>query len=253
MEWVALLGLLGCGVVEGAPPRVGTSPVVAPDTVAVGVDTVVASRDELRAEDDAPVQERWGAPFAVSSRGRTAPRGERVVVVLPDSGATRLPVPIEPPPSTAPGTVARTPAPAAKTGATTSTPPPAGATRAPAPKGAPAERPTATRPVTATRTHRVEWGETWYAIARQYGVAPRELAAANPDIDPGRLVTGQVLRIPASPVRRPASRTHTVDQGESLWGIARRYGVSTDALRKANGMKDDRVRIGEKLVIPGGN
>jgi peptidoglycan endopeptidase LytF len=38
--------------------------------------------------------------------------------------------------------------------------------------------------------------------------------------------------------------------GETLWGISRRYGVAAAAIRRANHMTDDRVRIGQLLVIP---
>jgi membrane-bound lytic murein transglycosylase D len=104
---------------------------------------------------------------------------------------------------------------------------------------------------TSARSHRIEWGDTWYAIAQQYGVTAAALQAANPEVDPSRLRSGEVLRVPAAG-RAAAGRSHRVEPGESLWGIARRYGVSTEEIRKANGLEGDRVRIGETLVIPGG-
>ena len=109
------------------------------------------------------------------------------------------------------------------------------------------------------------WGETWRGIANEYGVSSSALQAANPEVDPDRLRSGTVLRIPAAQTRTaaptagsgsrstPARRTHEVKPGESLWGIAQRYGVSTEAIRKANDLEGDRVRIGETLVIPGGD
>jgi LysM repeat protein len=96
----------------------------------------------------------------------------------------------------------------------------------------------------------VEYGETWYGIANQYGVPSKDLAAANPEVDPERLRSGTVLRIPrvGQAVQRP--RTHTVSRGDTLFGIARRYGVSVTALRSANRITDDVVRLGQTLVIP---
>jgi len=41
-----------------------------------------------------------------------------------------------------------------------------------------------------------------------------------------------------------------VAQGETLFGLARRYGVSVDNLRTANKLPDDNIRIGQRLVIP---
>lgn len=44
--------------------------------------------------------------------------------------------------------------------------------------------------------------------------------------------------------------THKVRKGENLGKIARRYGVTVDALRKANKIKGDRIDIGQILTIP---
>jgi LysM repeat protein len=41
-----------------------------------------------------------------------------------------------------------------------------------------------------------------------------------------------------------------VAQGETLFGLARRYGVSVDRIRTANKLTDDNIRIGQRLVIP---
>lgn len=197
------------------------------------------------------------APFSVSSRGRPLPRGERAVVVLGDSAAPRP----------APADTARAPA-----ATPTSTPSASGGTAvagtgtragtgsaatAPTPRpdtggAAPATRPSSpARPATATRTHVVQWGETFYGIANRYGVSFAALRAANPGVDQERLTSGTRLNIPAPAAAAPARRTHRVQPGETLTGIARRYEVSLRALREANDLEnDDRVRSGQTLVIP---
>ncbi|MBU1176725.1 MAG: peptidoglycan DD-metalloendopeptidase family protein [Alphaproteobacteria bacterium] len=54
----------------------------------------------------------------------------------------------------------------------------------------------------------------------------------------------------ASPVGGPI---HTIASGESLYVIARRYGVEPDTIVKANGLSSmDKIYVGQKLVIPGG-
>ena len=56
----------------------------------------------------------------------------------------------------------------------------------------------------------------------------------------------------ASPkAARPVAHTHVVRAGETLAGLARRYGVSIQALRKANGLSEDAMlKRGVRLKIP---
>ena len=44
---------------------------------------------------------------------------------------------------------------------------------------------------------------------------------------------------------------HTIKYGETLSEIAVRYSVSIDSLRKTNALRTDRIRVGQKLIIPG--
>lgn len=44
--------------------------------------------------------------------------------------------------------------------------------------------------------------------------------------------------------------THTVKRGENLGKIARKYGVTVDAIRKANNLRGDKINVGQKLKIP---
>lgn len=48
------------------------------------------------------------------------------------------------------------------------------------------------------------------------------------------------------------ARTHVVAPGDTLYGIARRYGVSAQKIREANRLESETVKLGQKLVIPGG-
>lgn len=214
-------------------------------------------------------------PFAVVSRGRPAPHVERAVVVLRDTlpprgaadsarVATGRPDSVRPAAragaAASPGASGGTRRDTTRAGAARPDTAPAAsrapsgrgsaaaaATRPPAgPPGAPAARPPA-----SARTRRVVWGDTWYGIARELGVTPAALQAANPDVDPERLASGTLLRIP-TPGSAAARRSHRVSPGESLWGIARRYGVSTESIREANALDGDRVRTGDTLIIPGG-
>src|SRR5688572_23423932 len=47
-------------------------------------------------------------------------------------------------------------------------------------------------------------------------------------------------------------RYHTVASGQRLGSIAKRYGVSVDAICTANGIeRDQRLKVGQKLLVPG--
>jgi membrane-bound lytic murein transglycosylase D len=105
---------------------------------------------------------------------------------------------------------------------------------------------------TAARTfHRVERGETISEIADEYGVTQRELLAWNGLDQRGRIRAGQRIRV-ASPDGRAGEKTHIVRRGETLKGLAKRYGVSVQALRSANGMTErETLKAGATLKIPG--
>jgi LysM repeat protein len=189
------------------------------------------------AEPEPSLQERWQAPFAVDARGEIPAREPRPAPVRVEPAA--------PPEPAAPAAAAPAAAPATPRAA------------------APAPRATTTQPprVEAVRagTHTVAAGETFYGIANRYRVTPAAMRAANPDADAERIRVGQTLRIPAPgaaaapPTRLPspaAARTHIVVSGDTLFGIARRYGVSPAAIRLANNLRDDTVRLGQTLTIP---
>ncbi|MFO7171910.1 MAG: M23 family metallopeptidase [Bacillota bacterium] len=45
--------------------------------------------------------------------------------------------------------------------------------------------------------------------------------------------------------------THVVRQGETLYGIARQYGLTPDVLMAVNGLQDERIYVGQVLVVDG--
>ncbi len=119
----------------------------------------------------------------------------------------------------------------------------------------------------ATRSHTVARGETLGSIAGRFGVSVGSIVSANSISNPNVVRVGQALTIPAagsgstggssggtaasgsgsgygrtgpSDGRTGVSGTHTVAPGDTLTSIARRYGISTDALAAANGVLPPR-------------
>lgn len=105
---------------------------------------------------------------------------------------------------------------------------------------------------TISVTHQVKPGESLSSIANYYGVLAADIIRANDLKDPNRLVAGQTLVIPG--VATPPTPTpiiHVVRPGENLYGIARKYGVSPEALASANGIADyNLIQAGQRLKIP---
>jgi lipoprotein-anchoring transpeptidase ErfK/SrfK len=106
----------------------------------------------------------------------------------------------------------------------------------------------------------VRRGDTLTGIAARHGVSLSRLAAANGLRVNAWVYTGQRLTIPGrtSSPTAPASGTTTgggtyvVRPGDTLIGIARRYGVSVSRLAARNGLYwNSWVYVGQRLAIPG--
>ncbi|MCZ7545867.1 MAG: LysM peptidoglycan-binding domain-containing protein [Anaerolineae bacterium] len=130
------------------------------------------------------------------------------------------------------------------------------------------------------QTHVVQPGENLFRIAMRYGVTVNDLMAANGLSSPNVVYAGQVLVIPsgaaaasaspaaqpdAAPATEPAApeaapeaaaggTTHTVARGETLFSIARQYGLTINAILEANGIDNaNRIYAGQTLTIPATN
>lgn len=80
-------------------------------------------------------------------------------------------------------------------------------------------------------------------------------AADTATVDPG-VAPGTTHRRPAATTPPATSRptagaaVHEVVKGDTLGGIAKKYGVTQAAIKQANGMTSDVVVLGKKLQIP---
>ena len=132
--------------------------------------------------------------------------------------------------------------------------------------------------------HKVDAGQTLYAVMRRYGVSVGEIKAANAGMA-DNLRTDQVIRVPYSPpksnrvsareeriaareekkknedkkpepvaatpppVAKTAPGIHKVEQGQTLYSIAVKYGVLMADVRKWNGLTSDNVQLGQDLIV----
>lgn len=101
--------------------------------------------------------------------------------------------------------------------------------------------------------HTVARGESLYGISKRYSVSLGEIAKYNPDVYYG-IKVGDTLRIPAKAPKEVEQsgefKLHVVQEGETLYSLARRYGVSVPELRSYNGLSSDELPLHATLRIP---
>jgi murein DD-endopeptidase MepM/ murein hydrolase activator NlpD len=125
------------------------------------------------------------------------------------------------------------------------------------------------------RTVVVQYGDTPYSLGQRHGVPASKILSANKLAQGSTLSPGQRIVIPSSANQTAANRTmapaesapapripsrsvaggrsHTVASGETLFSVARQYGVPAGQLASANGYDlSHKVRIGETLTLPSG-
>jgi len=110
--------------------------------------------------------------------------------------------------------------------------------------GAPGER-------TGPTIYIVRWGDTLFSIANRFGTTVEALMAANGLTSP-LIYVGQRLAIPSSTstVTQERSTGYLVRYGDTLYSIARRFGVAVEALMRANGLYNPHfIYVGQKLTI----
>jgi len=105
--------------------------------------------------------------------------------------------------------------------------------------------------------YRVQPGDTLSGIAVRFGTTVSAILAANPQItDPDIIFAGQVVCIPVRPAPPtppcPDGFLYTVRPGDTMFRIAQRFGVSLDALIRANPQipNPDLIFPGQVLCVP---
>jgi membrane-bound lytic murein transglycosylase D len=116
--------------------------------------------------------------------------------------------------------------------------------------------------------YRVKQGDVMSRIANRYGVSTVSIRQSN-QLSSNLIRTGQILLIPVipgqaaklntSPARNANANansnsnsrlTHHVRKGDTLWGIAQRYGVKISQISQWNKLEQTRpLKLGQKLTI----
>lgn len=228
---VLFVGVLmqgGCKKDEPKPAEIAEQPVVPPDPFYSNPADLATNpaATATAPTGPAPVTDQFGGPIPTVPATTTVPTG-----TLPPAGAT----------------------PTVDMGL-----PPVG--------GAPA--PSFAEPAPAVQQYTIAKGDNFYTIAKKLKTTTKKIIEANPNVDPAKLQIGQKISVPvsstvpapaefasASPTASGASGAttiinHDVKAGDSLYGIAKKYGTSVKAIQSANGMKTTRINVGQKLKVP---
>ena len=121
-------------------------------------------------------------------------------------------------------------------------------------------------------SHIVLEKQTLYSISKAYGVTIEDIYKYNPSVKENGLKKNSIILIPAledngrkeeaqpttkdnqdskpQTTKKQAARTHTVKWFEDIDGIAAKYGVSVNAIMKANNLNSRKLSKRQKLVIP---
>ena len=106
-----------------------------------------------------------------------------------------------------------------------------------------------------SQSYRVQRGDSFYLIARKFGVSVRALMNANPTIAAGRLLVGDILCVPTGEGRScpVGSSAYTVQPGQSVVDVMLASNVSLRALREYNeDIRLTALRPGDVLCVPPG-
>ena len=113
-------------------------------------------------------------------------------------------------------------------------------------------------------SYTVRAGDTLYSIAKKYGVSADTIIQDN-SLKNNNLSIGQILRIRSKEGEVLECfgedfndsisnyNVYKVQRGDSLYSIARKYGISVDDIKRVNNLNNNTISIGQELKIPSNN
>ena len=95
----------------------------------------------------------------------------------------------------------------------------------------------------------VKSGDSLYSIAKKYNTTINELKQLN-NLKSNNLSINQVLKIPTNSEEFNKYITYTVQKGDSLYSISKKYNTTVDKIKNINNLTNNALSIGQVLKIP---
>jgi LysM repeat protein/uncharacterized protein involved in exopolysaccharide biosynthesis len=99
--------------------------------------------------------------------------------------------------------------------------------------------------------HEVQQGESISELSSRYGISRGQLMEMN-NLSNDNLSSGQSIIIRKNSPSNISSKYHTVGRGETLYSIAKRYGINISKLRELNNLNNRALSPGQKIIIEQG-
>lgn len=109
----------------------------------------------------------------------------------------------------------------------------------------PSDKPNKIEQEKNTITYMVQKGDSLYSIARKYSTTIDKIKDLN-NLTTNLLSIGQVLLIPTN---TNLETTYTVQKGDSLYSIAKKYNTTVDKLKQLNNLTSNLLSIGQILIV----
>ena len=107
------------------------------------------------------------------------------------------------------------------------------------------------------KIHTVKKGETLYSLSKKYGVTQESIKRFNTQLYASELRTGEEIKIPKQmeklvDAQKPAetNRKHVVKPKETVFGLARMYGISVAELQALNPDLPENLPVGTIINVP---
>lgn len=106
-----------------------------------------------------------------------------------------------------------------------------------------------TPPVTENYiNYTVKRGDSLYSIANQYNTSVSDIKRIN-NLTSNNLSIGQILKLPNNTNNNTNTKTYTVQRGDNLYSIARKFNTTVNSIKSKNNLTSNLLSIGQVLKI----